>query len=174
MLKVWVDSGAHHSLAGRNATSLEDELIEVVKIQAFDLAAQGQTCDPYVIVLDGEKQIFRTPYATAVKNAEWKGFRPTDRGVDQPRAFRDGQPLFFEVWDADYGQDAFIGGFVIYPRAQDAKPGRAGDRLAEYTTNIRWDWKEPQPVSRSGYARVWVRFTERSTASRGPGKGAEK
>jgi Zn-dependent protease with chaperone function len=107
MLKAWADSGAFRAILDRRIDPSEGQLIEVVKIQAFELAAEDQTVDPYVIVTDGDHQILRTQYASAVREAQWSGFKSTDAGVDQPRAFSDGQPLFFEIWDSNY-----IGGHV--------------------------------------------------------------
>ncbi len=46
----------------------------------------------------------------------------TDAGVDQPRALGDGQPLYFEIWDDNYLNDSFIGGFVVYPTARMPGP----------------------------------------------------
>lgn len=163
-LKAWVDSGAYRALVDRQLGPASDQLIEVVKIQAFELAPEGQTVDPYVIVTDGDRQLLATNYASAVRSGHWTNFKPTDAGVDQPRAFRDGQPLFFEIWDADYGDDALIGGFVVYPDGRDAAEAPSGERLAEYTGRVVWDWKEPCPVSRPGHARVQVRFTRRQAA----------
>jgi hypothetical protein len=171
MLKVWADSGTYRALLGRRADPSADQLIEVVKIQAFELAPEGQTVDPYVLASDGDRQFLRTRYATAVRESEWKDFKPTEKGVDQPRAVRDGQPLFFEVWDANYRGDTLIGGFVVYPEGRDVKAGAKGERLAGYTANIQWDWRDPQTVSRAGFARVQVRFTRRLAPA---GTGAVK
>ena len=114
-----------------------------------------------VIVTDGDRQVLATRYASGVREAEWSGFKSTDAGVDQPRAFSDGQPLFFEIWDSNYLEDTFLGGFVVYPDGSKAQPGAGDERLADYTARIFWDWKEAQPISRPGHARVWVRFTRR-------------
>jgi hypothetical protein len=161
MLKAWVDTGAYRKILERSADPSDGQLIEVVKIQAFELADEGQTVDPYVIVMDGDRQVLRTRYGSGVREAKWRGFKPTDAGVEQPRAFQNGQPLFFEIWDKNYVTDTFIGGFVIYPDGRDAKLNEAGESIAEYTENILWDWKESQAVSRPGYARVQVKFTLR-------------
>ena len=122
MLKVWADTGNYREILSRREVPADDQLIEVVKIEAFELAAEGQTVDPYVIVTDGNRQILKTCYVSAVRNARWRGFKSTDAGVEQPRAFRDGQPLFFELWDSDYLADTFLGGFVVYP--DGARPNR--------------------------------------------------
>jgi Zn-dependent protease with chaperone function len=164
MLKAWAGTGAYREILGRRGASADDQLIEVVRIQAFELAAEGQTVDPYVIVTDGEKQVLATRYASGVREAEWSGFQSTDAGVDQPRAFSDGQPLFFEVWDSNYLENTFLGGFVVYPDGSKAAPGADGERLADFTARILWDWKGPQAISRPGHARVWVRFTRRQSA----------
>jgi hypothetical protein len=166
-LKTWADSGAYRAILERQGGARVERLLEVVKIQAYELAPEGETVDPYVIVLDGDGQLLRTRSVSARRDAEWKGFRSTDKGVNQPRAFADGKPLFFEIWDANYVTDSFVGGFVIYPDSREAVPGPSGEHLAEYTARILWDWKEPRPVSRAGYARVSVRFTERPTSSLG-------
>ena len=50
-----------------------------------------------MIVMDGDRQVLRTRYASAVRDAKWSGFKSTDAGVEQPRAFENGQPLFFET-----------------------------------------------------------------------------
>ena len=96
MLKAWVDTGVYRKILDRTADPSEGQLIEVVNIKAFELADEGQTADPYVIVRDGDRQVLRTRYASALREAEWSGFKPTDAGVEQPRAFQNGQPLFFE------------------------------------------------------------------------------
>ena len=86
MLKVWADTGAYRAILDRReSTPAKGQLIEVVKIQAFELAGEGQTVDPYVIVTDGDRQVLATRYASAVREAEWSGFKSTDAGVDQPR-----------------------------------------------------------------------------------------
>lgn len=170
MLKTWVDTGAYREILGRDAAKDEGQLIEVVKIQAFELAPEGKTVDPYVIVLDGGQQVLRTVAVSGVREAEWRGFKSTDKGVDQPRSSRDGQPLFFEVWDSNYLNDTLLGGFVVYPRSRDAATGQDGDRVAAYTAKIHWDWKDPGAISRPGYARVSVRFLRREPD---PGNGAK-
>lgn len=145
-LKAWDDTGAYRAILGRRGDEEDDQLIEVVKIQAFELAPQVQTIDPYVIVLDEDKPVLRTATATGRREAQWRGFKSTDRGVNQPRAFRGGQPLFFESWDSNYSYDAFIGGLVVYPDGDDSAAGGSGDRVAEYTAKILWDWKGPQSL----------------------------
>ena len=147
-------------------------MIEISKIQAFELAGEGGVVDPYVIVSDGVRKILRTRSASSVRDAEWKGFRPNDPGVDQPRTFRDGQPLFFEVWDSNYLSDSLIGGFVIFPNIRDPRIGETGGEV-EYTAKIQWDWRERQANARPGHARVRVRFTQRKAAD-GPGMAKEK
>jgi Zn-dependent protease with chaperone function len=137
MLKSWVDSGAYRAILERRIDSSEGQLIEVVRIQAFELAGDVETVDPYVIVTDGDRRILRTRHASAVREAQWSGFKSTDPGVDQPRAFGDGQPLFFEVWDSNYLHNTFLGGFVVYPNASEARPDADGGRLAEYTARIQ-------------------------------------
>ncbi len=163
MLKTWVDTGAYREILGRSAAGGEGQLIEVVKVQAFELAPEGETVDPYVIVLDGDQQVLRTVPVNGMREAQWKGFKSTDKGVNQPRSFRDGGPLLFEIWDCDYLNDAFIGGFVVYPHGRDATTDKDGNRVAAYTAKIQWDWKDSQAISRPGYARVLVRFLRRET-----------
>ncbi len=170
MLKTWVDTGAYREILGRDAVKDEGQLIEVVKIQAFELAPEGKTVDPYVIVLDGGQQVLRTVAVSGAREAEWRGFKSTDKGVDQPRSFRDGGPLFCEIWDSDYLNDAFIGGLVVYPHGRDATTDKDSNRVAAYTAKIQWDWKSSQAISRPGYARVFVRFLGREADQ---GIGAE-
>jgi hypothetical protein len=167
-LKSWVDSAGYAELLKRSQAPAADQLFEVVKIQAFELAPEGQTVDPYVIVFDEADQVLRSKYLTGVRNAEWKGFRATEVGVDQPRLFHDGKPLFFEIWDANYGDDTLIGGFVIYPYGVDGSLDANGERIAAYAPEIRWDWKVAQPTSRPGHARVWVRFSKRQNGAGAP------
>jgi hypothetical protein len=161
-LKQWVDSGAYQKLRDRPASDAAERLVEVVKLQLFELAPAGQSVDPYVIASDGTRPLLRTKYASGVRHAEWKDIRPTDRLVDQPRAFRDGQPLFFEIWDADFGDDSFIGGFVIYPNGRDAPEGKEGEQVARYEAPIRWDWRDRRLTARPGLARVWIRLSQRA------------
>ena len=172
MLRDWAETGAYRALLERRVDPSAGQLLEVVAIRAYELAPEGEVADPYVIVTDGDRQVLRTRYAAAAREAEWTGFRATDAGVDQPRAFGDGRPLFFEIWDADYGDDAFIGGFVIYPRRRDAVPEWDGGHVAEYTAKVLWDWNDARAVSRPGHARVRVRFTRREEPAAG-GAGDE-
>ena len=175
MLRDWAETGAYRTILQRRVDPSAGRLIEVERIRAFELAPEGQAADPYVVATDGRRQLLKTRYAASAREAEWTGFRASDAGVDQPCPFRDGQPLFFEVWDADYGDDAFLGGFVIYPRSGDAKPGADGEQLAEYTARILWDWRDPRAVSRAGHARVWVRFTRREGPAAGEsGEGMKR
>ena len=155
-LREWADTDSCRMILGRQPGSGADRLIEIVSIRAHGLAGEGLSVDPYVIASDERGQILRTRHATGVTDGEWDGFRPTDPGTDQPRAMQDGQPLFFEIWDANYGYDDLIGGFVVYPVAG------AEDGEAEYTAKIRWDWREPSSVARPGHATVRVRFSHRT------------
>jgi hypothetical protein len=164
MLKLWADAGAYRAPPD-DAPDPGSLLIEVVRIEAFELAGTGETVDPYVVVWDGDGQVLRTHYASGVREAAWWGFRSNDRGVDQPRAFADGRPLFCEIWDADYGTDTLIGGFVIYPDSRRAEATPEGGQTGRYTARIRWDWREPRAVGRSGFATVQVRFTRRPTTT---------
>ena len=166
-LKAWADTGAYRAILGRRGDAREGQLIEVMKIQAFELAPEGQSIDPYVIVLDKDQQVLRTATVPGVRAAQWRGFKSTDKGVDQPRIFHDGQPLFFEIWDDNRLLDTFVGGFVVYPDGSDAAPDKSGDRVAEYMVKILWDWQAPQSISRPGFARVNVRFLERQSSSQG-------
>jgi hypothetical protein len=150
--------------------SRSERLIEVLQIQAFELAPAGSTADPYVVVhaeRDGKlEQVLRTHSASGKRAARWWGFKSTDAGVDQPRLMADGQPLFCEIWDSDFLDDAFIGGFVIYPSSRDAD----NDGVADYTAPILWDWKTPREIQRSGYATVRVKFHSRVSGVTSKGK----
>ena len=46
MLKAWADSGAYRAILDRRIDPSEDQLIEVVKIQAFELAGEGRRSIP--------------------------------------------------------------------------------------------------------------------------------
>jgi hypothetical protein len=116
-------------------------------------------------------RVLTTVTAPARREARWSGFQSTDRGVDQPRPFEDGQPLFLEIWDSDYGPDGFVGGLVVYPDGREAKKNGAGEMLAEYTARILWDWKESRTNSRAGYGRVTVRFLQRQPSSQDKSTG---
>jgi len=166
-MKSWADTGSYRAILGRRGDAQVGLLIEVVEIRAFELAPEGRTIDPYVIVLDEDRQVLRTATAPGMRAARWRGFRSNDKGVAQPRSFDDGRPLFFEIWDDNTLADAFVGGFVVYPDARDAVTDKSGDRVAEYTAKILWDWKEPQSISRPGFARATVKFLERQTISQG-------
>jgi Zn-dependent protease with chaperone function len=162
-LKQWADTGVYQKILERRPDACSDHLIEVLRIQAFELAPESETVDPYVIVLDGAEKVLQTKYASALRAAQWEGFENAGSAVNQPRTFRDGQPLFFEIWDADFGWDTFVGGFVVYPDSQEAKAGEGGIREIEHTTKILWDWKESRAISRQGYARIKIRFTPKET-----------
>lgn len=164
---MWADSGEYREILGRVAGSGNAQLIEVVEILAYELAPEGQSIDPYVIVFDQDRQVLRTATVAGVRSARWDGFRSTDKGVDQPRSFEDRQPLFFELWDDNTFSDTFVGGFVAYPSGRDAVTKPSGDRVAEYTIKILWNWKEPRAVARTGFARVTVRFLDRQTPPSG-------
>ena len=165
MLKAWADTGGvPRDPRARRSTRAAGQLIEVVKIQAFELAAEGQTVDPYVIVTDGDRQVLRTRYAAAVREAEWTGFKATDAGVDQPRAFGDGQPLFFEIWD-----DNYLGRHVR--RRVRRVPGRPGRRAGRRTAS---GWPSTRPGS-SGTGRSRSRSPARATRGSGSGsRGARR
>jgi len=77
-LKAWADTGAYRAILDRRGETGADRLIEVVKIQAFELAPEGRTIDPYVIVFDGDRQVLRTASASGVREAQWQGFKSTD------------------------------------------------------------------------------------------------
>jgi hypothetical protein len=119
-LTRWAGSGVYRTLLDQEHESLDGQLIKIGRIQAFELAPEGETVDAYVIAGDGDEQVLRTVVAPAIRKAQWHGFRSTDRGANQPRAFVDGQALFFEIWDQNRISDTFIGGFVIYPDGRDA------------------------------------------------------
>ena len=164
-LKHWVGTGAYRELVSRHARPDDGQLIEIVKIQAFGLAPDGQTIDPYVIAFDKDVQVLSTATAPAARAGQWEDFKSTDKGVNQPREFHDGQPLFFEVWDDNTLSDTFVGGFVIYPDGTAASTDGSGNRKLEITARILWDWNEPQLVTRTGYARVTVQFLRRETST---------
>jgi Zn-dependent protease with chaperone function len=83
-LKTWVDSGAYDALLERRAGEPADQLLEIVRIVAYELAPAGQTIDPYVLVSDGDRQVLRTRTVSGVRDAEWKGFQSTDAGSTNP------------------------------------------------------------------------------------------
>jgi Zn-dependent protease with chaperone function len=164
-LKAWAATGGHRSILARPPYSRRGDLIEIVSIDAYALAADGESVDPYVIVYDGDDRVLQTRYGTGLQSAHWEGFKTTDKSVAQPRATSAGRPLFFEIWDADFGFDTLLGGFVICPDSFDGKAIGEGAREAEYTSKIVWDWKEPRSVARQGFARVRVRFTLREAST---------
>jgi Zn-dependent protease with chaperone function len=165
-LKSWADTGAYHAILDRRGGTPNDQLIEVVRIQAFELAPEGQTIDPYILVFDRDQRVLRTVSGWGLREAQWQDFRSTDRSIKQPRSFHDGQPLFFEIWDDNtLYYDTLVGGFVVYPDSHDATRDEADGHLAQYTTRIQWDWKDAQAVSRNGFARVQVRFLRRQAAA---------
>jgi Zn-dependent protease with chaperone function len=161
-LKIWADTGAYRRILARStAVADSSRLVEVLQIQAHELAAEGQTVSPYVIVLDRDQRVLKTVTASKVREAKWSEFRSSDKGVDQPRAMADGQPLFFEIWDDGYTKDSVVGGFVIYPRLEDGRDDGSGARVADYSVRILWDWKESGAVTRPGHAQVRIRFSGR-------------
>lgn len=173
-LKTWIDSGALEGILGRQSAPDAGQLIEVTRIDAFDLAAEGETIDPYVILFDGSHQVLRTSTASGRRSAAWWGFKATDAGVEQPRSVLDGQPIFGEIWDDNYLGDTFIGGFVAYPDSRDATAGGDGARVAEYTCKIQWDWKDSTAIARPGSAKVTIRFTRKRSPEAGSTPGRSK
>jgi hypothetical protein len=118
-------------ILGRRGELPVGQLIEVIKIQAYELAPEDQSIDPYVIVFDKDQQILRTALASGLRAAQWSGFKSTDKGGDQPRIFHDGQPLFFEFWDDNTISDTLVGGFVMYPDGRGAAAVKSGDSVPE-------------------------------------------
>ena len=175
-LKVWAGSDAYRALAGRAGALPSDVLVEVASIRAFELAAPGKSVSPYVVVSDGLRPLLRTASGSGLREAEWSDFSPKDKLVQQPRQFRDGQPLYFEIWDDGYLGDTLLGGFAVYPRVGEAAavPGKDGVREVRYTATIDWDWQTRQAVSRAGYAEVLIRFTNRHVAAGGGASGGGK
>jgi hypothetical protein len=163
-LKTWAVTGEYRKILERQDVAQPDQLIEVVKIQAFELAPEGQSIYPYVVVFDKSEKVFRTVTTARLRHAEWTGFKSTDKGVNQPRSLYDGQPLFFEIWDDGTFSDSLVGGFVVHPNGGDATVDESGARLAEYTSKIDWNWKERNATSRVGFARVTIRFSKRSSS----------
>jgi hypothetical protein len=92
-----------------------------------------------------------------VRAAAWNRFAARGTGVDQPRAFRNAQPVAFEFWDENSLSDTLVVGLAVDPASRDGR--------GEYKAKIHWDRKAPQSVSRPRYARVAVRFTRRRSAS---------
>ena len=176
-LKAWADTGAPREILGRGASAGPPRLVEVARIRAYELAPRGSTVAPYVMVFDGDKRVLRTVTARKARESEWSGFQGSDKGVDQPRAMADGQPLFFEIWDDGYASDGLVGGFAVYPRAVDGRDDGTGGLVADYGVPIVWDWKEAGTVSRPGHAEVRVRFSRRGgvgeDATR-PGEGTRR
>lgn len=166
-LRSWVDAGDFRKLSERIASPQPTQLIEIRRIAAFELTDEGKTIDPYVIVFDGRKQVLRTAAGNGVRQALWEDFHSTDKGVEQPRTFSDGCPLYCEIWDDNILDDAFVGGFVIFPSSRDAVADASGHREAEYEARIQWDWKEAKPTSRAGFTRVRVRFLDRQVSPNG-------
>lgn len=164
-LKVWADTGAYRSILDRPKTSPQRQLVEIVSIEAFDLAPEGGTVYPYVVVRDGKQYVLRTHYARKGRAAWWGDFPRGHKSIQQPRQLSDGQPLFFEIWDSGYVYDGFVGGFAVYPYRRDAtKEEQSDGYVAEYTARILWDWKEAQTITRPGYAVVRVRFLDDTLA----------
>jgi hypothetical protein len=68
---------------------------------------------------------------------------------------------FLEVFnDARLG-DYFVGGAVLYPTPLDAARAKAspGGEVT-YTIPLQWDWKDRSAQTRTGLARVRIRFAE--------------
>jgi hypothetical protein len=157
-LRQWVQGGHFQAILERDVSRAGNLLVSVESVEAFELAPTGQAVDPYVQAFDGDKRFLRTVYGRAVRSARWEDFDPMSPSVQQPLRFRNGQPLFFEIWDRNWIQDTLIGGFVIYPHREDAND----KGVATYNADIIWDWKQRRAVARAGYARVKVRFSERA------------
>jgi hypothetical protein len=129
----------------------------VVRTTASELAPEGRPVDPSVLAVDGDGPFVRIRTVSGVRDAAWKGFAAPGTGVDQPRVFRDGQLVFFKVWDDTELSDSLVGGFVVDPASRDGR--------GEYTAKIHWDWKAPQSVSHPRCARGAIRFIRRRAAS---------
>ena len=154
MIQVWADTG----LTRRSSRGVEVPAERMAhrgreRSRRSSSPPRAKTIDTCVIVADGNRQILKTRYVSGCPRGPVAGLRvEPDAGVEQPRAFRDGQPLFFELWDSDYLADTFLGGFVVYPKGVRPSPVLEGERLADYTARILWDWKGPQTISRPGHA----------------------
>ena len=161
ILKAWADTGAYRKILDRSVGSSDGQLIEVVIIQAFELADEGQTVDPYVIVMDGDRRFSELAMPQVFEKRSGLDSSRRTQGSSSPETSRTDSLSSSRLWDRNYVRDSLIGGFVIYPDGRDAKLVEAGKSIAEYNAKILWDWKEPQTVSRNGYARVQVKFTPR-------------
>jgi hypothetical protein len=159
-LKQWADTGAYRKILERDPRKDYSRLIEVVKIQAYELAPEGESINPYVTVYDADGQVLKTATAKGRRDAEWSGFKSTDKGVNQPRMFYDGSPLFCEIWDDGYLNDSFVGEFVVFPDYETATADSGDGRFAKCVARIQWDWKEAKQVTRPAYAVVTLRFHE--------------
>lgn len=155
-LEEWADSGSFREILGRapRAGPDPDQFVTIRSVVVRNVA--DAAADPYLVAYSGERKLFTTPHAEGLTSARWTG-------IDRRYAVADGQPLFFEVWNADWGRDAFLGGFVVYPRGATAGPGAA---KAVFTAPLEWDWKARTQTARQGYAEVTLKFSSRPQGDR--------
>jgi hypothetical protein len=66
-LKAWAEAGGYRAILSRTAERRPELLIDVVVIEAYGLANEGRTVDPYVIVFGGSRQVLRTATRTEVR-----------------------------------------------------------------------------------------------------------
>lgn len=153
-LKSWADAGLYRRILARSEpkSASGDQLVVFQKIEVSGLAPEGETVDPYVIVFGEDEQLFKTPAISSTRAATWREFALSHRCAD-------GQPFFFEIWDANTFDDTLLGGFAIYPAnpEHDQKRGRT-----RYTTSIVWDWEQRSSRTRDGVANVEVEFRKRA------------
>ena len=138
-------------ILGRRGDAQADQLIEVVKIQAFELAPEGQTIDPYVDRLrrgpagpaDGDR-LGRAGGRVAGLQEHRQGGRPAPDVPRRPAAVLRGLGRQLRLTTRSSAAS-----WCTRTAGMPAADG-AGDRVAEYTAKILWDWKEPQSISRAG------------------------
>jgi hypothetical protein len=102
-----------------------DQLSEVVAIPAKELAPEGPTDDPSVIVSAGDRKHLRARATSGTQMAQGKDFQSTDREVDQPRAQRDRPPRSFAIQEDNDRDDTFLG-----ERPERARPAALSALLA--------------------------------------------
>jgi Zn-dependent protease with chaperone function len=142
-LKTWWQSGAPSAVLGRTKLPEHTGSAQITMIVLKNLCSDGETVNPYLKVIHREKVLFVTPKIDAARDAAWED-------INQAFECEDGEPIFFEIWNAKYWGtwDSLIGLSVIHPQTG----------VRTYDATIHWDVFDRTSTQRIGSTRVGLEF----------------